>query len=188
MKRAGVTAARVVEVASELIEEDGPGSLTLAQVAARLGVKTPSLYSHIQGIEALRRAVALAAIDDLGEACRTAAMGKAGPDALRAVAFAYRSVAATRTGTYSLTQVARPGDDEWEAAGRRVLDPILAAMEGMGITGDEAIHATRYLRSAVHGFVSLESGGGFGLAVSVEDSFARLVDATIAGIEGLASE
>lgn len=187
MTRAGVTSALVVEVASDLIDAEGLASLTLAEVAGRLGIKTPSLYSHIEGIEALRRAVALAAIDDLGDACRTAAMGTAGPDALRAIAVAYRSVANARPGTYALTQVAHPGDAEWEQASQRVLDPILAALEGMGIRGEAAVHATRFLRSALHGFALLESGGGFGLAASVEESFDHLVGGAIAGIADLAA-
>lgn len=186
MTRAGITPDRLVEAAADLIEAEGVAALTLTAVADRLGVKTPSLYSHIAGIDALRRAVALAAIEDLGDACRTAAMGRAGADALRAIAVAYRVAATARPGPYSLTQMARPGDEEWERASQRVLEPVMAALEGMGITGEEAVHAARFLRSALHGFVLLETGNGFGLATSVEASFRRLLDATIVGIADFA--
>ena len=46
--------------------------------------------------------------------------------------------------------------------------------------GDDAIDAIRALRSMLHGFVSLEAGGGFGLPVDIERSFGRLVGAVVA--------
>lgn len=182
MTRPGLTPARVVGVAAELVDRQGISALTLAAVAQRLGVKTPSLYSHVDGIEPLRRSVALRAVADLGEACRTAAMGKVGGDALAAIAVAYRDVALAHPGSYALTQIARPGDDEWQAAADRVLEPILAALAGMGVKGTGAIHATRILRSALHGFVLLETGDGFGLDVSVENSFRYLVQSIVRAV------
>ena len=53
--RAGVDRARVVEVAAKLADEVGLEALTLAQVAARLNVKLPSLYNHVDGLPGLRR-------------------------------------------------------------------------------------------------------------------------------------
>jgi hypothetical protein len=38
------------------------------------------------------------------------------------------------------------------------------------------------VRAALHGFVTLEAGGGFGLPLSVDDTFARLVDALDRGL------
>jgi hypothetical protein len=41
--------------------------------------------------------------------------------------------------------------------------PIVAVLAGWGIEGDEAVHLVRVIRSALHGFVSIENGSGFGL-------------------------
>ena len=49
---------------------------------------------------------------------------------------------------------------------------------GYGISGSDAIDAARFVRSVLHGFVSLELGGGFGMPQSVDSSFDRLVAAT----------
>ena len=46
---------------------------------------------------------------------------------------------------------------------------------GYELRGDDAIDAIRALRSALHGFVMLETAGGFGLPVDVDRSFDRLV-------------
>jgi hypothetical protein len=37
------------------------------------------------------------------------------------------------------------------------------------------VHAARGLRSALHGFVTLEAGGGFGFPLDLDDSYDRLV-------------
>ena len=42
------------------------------------------------------------------------------------------------------------------------------------------------LRSAIHGFVTLELGGGFGLPDDLDRSYDVLVEGTIAGIARLA--
>jgi AcrR family transcriptional regulator len=188
MSRAGLSPGRVVETAARLIDAHGLEAVTLASVAQELGVRTPSLYSHVGGLDDLRRSVGLRALEVLDEACRTAAMGKAGGDALRAVAGAYRTVARAHPGTYPLTQPARTGDAEWDRVSARVLEPLLAALHGMGIKGVAAIHDVRTLRSALHGFVLLELQGGFGLQVSLDRSFERMVDHVLVGIAAGAKE
>ena len=50
--------------------------------------------------------------------------------------------------------------------------------------GDEAIHALRALRSVVHGFATLEAAGGFGIPLNLDESFRRLVELLIRGMEG----
>ena len=76
MSRAGLTPDRVVEAASNLIDGHGLEGVTLASVAEHLGVRTPSLYSHVGGLEDLRRSVGLRALGELDEACR-AEIGRA---------------------------------------------------------------------------------------------------------------
>ncbi len=48
---------------------------------------------------------------------------------------------------------------------------------------DEAIHAVRIMRSMVHGFVSLEVAGGFGIPLDVDETFRRLIRLFIANLE-----
>lgn len=187
MPRAGLTTEAVIDAAAELVDREGLSTLTLARVADRLGVRSPSLYNHIDGLDALRRAVALRGIDQLGEACRAAVMGRSGTEAIARLATAYRRYAVDHSGVYPLTQVARPGDDEYEAAAGRVLESVSAVLAGMGYDGDELIHAARAMRSALHGFAVLETGDGFGLNVDLDTSFDRLVDMIERGLDRDAS-
>lgn len=174
--RKGLTTEAVVDAALAVVEADGASALTLSRVARDLGVEPPSLYNHIGGLEPLRREVALRSVDVLAERLGAAAMGRSGTDALLALARAFRSHATEHPGLYELTSDARRDDEEYQRAASRTLEPVLAVLRGFGLEGDAAIHATRALRSALHGFVSLESIGGFGLDVDVDESFAWLVE------------
>lgn len=176
MGRRAINHSAVVEAASWIADENGADSLSIASVADRLEIKAPSLYNHIQNLESLRRDVALAATLDLGERLRDAVMGRVGADALREAGTAFRSYAKDHAGLYELTAEARPNDDEYAAASLRAVEPVLAILRSFGLEWDQSVHAARLLRSALHGFVSLENHGGFGLEVNVDESFDWLLD------------
>jgi hypothetical protein len=72
--------------------------------------------------------------------------------------------------------------EENQAAGAAVLGVILAALSGYELDGDATIHAVRAIRSALHGFVVLESEGGFGIPLSVDDSYVTLVEMIDTGL------
>jgi hypothetical protein len=61
------------------------------------------------------------------------------------------------------------------AAEEPSLRVTLAVVASFGLTGDDALHAVRGLRSLVHGFATLEIAGGFGLPLSLDESFDRLL-------------
>lgn len=68
------------------------------------------------------------------------------------------------------------GDEEHNAAGAAAVGLIANVLKGYRIEGDDMIDAVRMLRAALHGFVTLEAAGGFGLPQSVDGTFTRLVD------------
>lgn len=182
MPRVGLDREKVTAAAAAILDQEGADSLSLARVAAELGVKSPSLYNHVDGLDGLIRSVALDGIEDMAEVCRTASMGRTGPDALRSLLHAYRNYAVGHPGVYPLTQVARPDDDEIAAAGARAIEPVLAVLASFGIEGDDLIHVARTARSAVHGFCLLEATGGFGLEQDPDESFERLIDLISGGL------
>ena len=183
MPRAGLTPDVVRRAAAALLNREGRQALTLARVADELGVRSPSLYNHIDGLEGLEREIVLGGVDQLADICRTAVMGRSGADALRAMAHAYRDFARSQPGVYALTQVARPQDAEYEARAKRVLDPVIAVLAGFGLDGEDLIHAARALRAALHGFTLLEVQGGFGLDVDVDASFEWMIGTVERGVQ-----
>jgi len=185
--RQGLDAERVIEEAVRIADAEGLEAVTLARVAAALGVRAPSLYNHVASHEALLRAIALRGLDQLGDTLRRAAVGRARSDALVAVAHAYRVFAHAHPGCFAATVAApTPGDTEVERAAIEVVAVIAAIVNGWGIEDDDAIHAVRTIRSALHGFVTIEAAGGFGTFVDRDDSFERVVQTLSAGLEAAA--
>ena len=173
--------------AAALADAEGLEALTLARLAARLGVRAPSLYNHVSGLEALHRELALLGLRELGERLARAAVGRAGEDAVVALADAYRGYAHERPGRYAAAQRAPdPADQAWVETGQGVVDVVLGALVAFDLRGDDALHAVRGLRSALHGFVALESAGGFGLPLGLDESYRRLVRGYLAGLRAYA--
>lgn len=176
MPRAGLTETRVVEEAERIADEVGLSSLTLAALAKRLKVRQPSLYKHIAGMDGLQRSIGLRAKNELAAVLGQAAVGRARGDAILSMSHAYRAWALKNPGRYAGTQRAPiPGDADDEQASASVVRVAFDVMAGYELRDDHAVDAIRALRSALHGFVTLEAANGFGMPVDVDRSFDRMV-------------
>lgn len=180
MPRAGLTGPRVIEEAARLADELGFEALTLAAVASRFGVAVPSLYKHVGGLDDVRRGVAVIALRELAVATRdaidVATLGRA-----------YRRYARQHPGRYAATVRAASPDPEHQAAAAEVLAIVERVLAGHGLTGDAAVDGARLLRATVHGYVALESAGGFALARDREASFEVILAALPAALDELAT-
>jgi AcrR family transcriptional regulator len=187
-RKRGVTVEDVAAAAVAVADASGLEGLTLAAVSARVGVRSPSLYAHVDGLNGVKRLVALRAAAEMEAVLRGASRGVEGLEALRAIAHAYRRFAHDRPGLYAATQRAvRPGeDDELYAALAAVIVPVVGALRAAGVAAEDVIHMTRAIRSALHGFVELEGSSGFGMPESVDESFDLLVELLLSGVRGLA--
>lgn len=175
----------VVRRAVEMVNgQPDPENLSLSELALSLGIRTPSLYNHVKGMEDLRRALRIYAWQHLGEALRQAAAGYTGRKALLELAYAYRAYARANPGLYrTVLSVAIAEDDtEMQAVGNEIITTLLLVFGSVGLEGEDAIHAVRGFRSLLHGFVSLETAGGFAMDYEVEKSFQRAVLAYINGL------
>lgn len=184
MPKAGLTTEVVVERASLLLEQVGNDGMTLAAVAESLGVRTPSLYKHVDGLAGLRRGIMLRAKRLLTAELTRATIGRARGEAVRGLAVAYRRWALSFPMQYPMTTLAaEPDDDDDRAVSEEAVGVLYAVLDGYGLSNDDAVDAARFFRSALHGFVSLETGGAFRLPVDLERSFDKAVDAVIAALE-----
>jgi len=177
MPRVGLSELIVVEEAERMIDEVGLSRLRQADLAARLGVRQPSLYKHIRGTDGLVRSISIRAKNELAYVLARAAVGRERDDALSSISHAYRAWALEHSGRYATVQRApTPGDAEDEAASLSVLEVVTDILAGYKLADEDAIDAARALRSALHGFITLESSGGFGFPVDIDRSFERLVN------------
>ncbi len=179
--------ASVIRAAAELVNAEGVEALTINRLARDLKVQPPSLYNHIDGLPDLRRELAFLTITALGDSLTAAVIGKSGREALVALAQAYRGYIRQFPDLYQASLRASgkadSPDPELQAAEERTVEIVLAVLASFHLAGEEAIHAARSLRSAVHGFASLEVAGGFGLPLDLDESFDRLLSILIQGIE-----
>ena len=174
-----------------MVDVEGADALTLAALAERLGVRTPSLYNHVAGLAGLRRELALYSTRQLGACLARATIGKTTDDALLSLAVAFRGYICAHPGLYGLTVKAsrpqEPADAEMIAAEDDVVQIGLAVLASYGLHGQAAVHAVRGLRSVVHGFATLEIAGGFGLPLDTDESFRLLMRMLIEGGRALAA-
>ncbi len=181
-RRAGLDRASVIEAAASIADRDGLQAVTLTTLAMTLGVQTPSLYNHVAGLPDLRRALAIKGLQDLDQIAQRAAVGRTAGPAVGAIAHAYRAYVHAHPGLYAATvRAPDPADAEMRALSDNVVGNLLVVLEGCGLRGDDALHAVRAFRSLLHGFVSLESMGGFGLPLDCDETFRRLIAGFIAG-------
>jgi hypothetical protein len=107
---------------------------------------------------------------------RRAAVGRSRDEALLAIAVAYREWAIEHPGLYAATvRAATPGDADDERAALEALQVIYDVLQGYDLSGDDALDATRALRALLHGFVTLQSAGGFGYPRDIDHSFLRAI-------------
>jgi AcrR family transcriptional regulator len=185
--RPGLSPERLVETALAIVDEEGPEALTLARVAQRTRVAPPSLYKHVNGLPALHRLVRLRVLDELGDALREATIGRAGEQAIWALATAYRGYLRAHPNRHALVEVAS-ADPAVRAASDRVAEVARAAVRGYRLSGSAEVHAVRCVRAAVHGFVRLEAIGGFGLREDVDDTFEHLLAMLVRGVSTIAAK
>jgi AcrR family transcriptional regulator len=173
--RPGLDREKVLSAAAELVDREGRESLTVARLAAHLQVRPPSLYNHMRSLEQLEQDLAVRGLTELAVRLRTAATGLAELDALTAMANAYRTHAAQHPGLYAMALRAREVSTDYSVAGAEIIAVVRAVLVGYALSDEEVLHAARCLRSAVHGFVSLEASGGFGMPFDLDESFSRLI-------------
>ena len=137
----GLDPEQVVAAALEVLDERGRlDAVSLREVAGRLGVRTQSLYAHVDGADGLRHALALAGLDALTDVLTAAAIGRSGGDAVAAIVHAYYRFAVDRPGLYDAT-LQPPGDDE--ELGRAIAGvtrPLNLVFASYGLDERAAVH------------------------------------------------
>ena len=175
MPRAGLSPDGVVDVALAIVDEQGPEALSLSVVATRAGVAAPSLYKHVASLAELRSRVAARVLAEMTEVATAAVLGLSGDAAIAALMRRLRDYAAEHPSRYLAVPPDPMRDPALVQPATRLIEVFLAVLRGYGLNGPAAIHATRCLRVIVHGFVSIESSGGFGLVEDPAETYEQLI-------------
>ncbi len=155
--------------AREILERDGPDAVSMRAIAARLGIRAPSLYKHLPDKEALEVALISDGLGEVADLFEAAADGA--DDPLTAVAHAYRAWALGHPHLYRL-MMERPLPRERLTPGveERGAAVVVAA------TGGDT-DAARAAFAFAHGMVILELNGRFPPAADLDAAWRKGIDA-----------
>ncbi|MEU8290876.1 WHG domain-containing protein [Streptomyces pseudogriseolus] len=176
--RVGLTAERLTAAGAELADEVGFDLVTVSELARRFDVKVASLYSHVRNSHDLKTRIALLALEELADRAADALAGRAGKDALVALANVYRDYAREHPGRYAAAQYRLDPETAMAGAGVRHSRMTRALLRGYDLDEPDQTHAVRLLGSVFHGYVSIEMGGGFDhSAPDTQETWSRVLDA-----------
>jgi AcrR family transcriptional regulator len=178
-----LTIAKILERAAERVDSAGRNDITIGELAEDLGVQPSALYNHVDGLDGLKHELAVHSTDAVANHLLDAVVATSGAAAVRALAHAYRQFAEQHPGQYAaqLLPPAEP-DDSLATAQQRIVDVFVRVLLSTGVDGDDAVHAARTVRSAIHGFVALESIDAFTSPVDRATSFDHLVEFLVSGL------
>lgn len=108
MARVGLTGERLARAGAELADEVGFEHVTVSALARRFGVQVASLYSHVRNSDDLKTRIATVTLTELADQAANAVAGRAGQDALTALANTYRTYAHQHPGRYTASRHTPP--------------------------------------------------------------------------------
>ncbi|MGC4192395.1 MAG: TetR/AcrR family transcriptional regulator [Thermomicrobiales bacterium] len=144
----------IVRVALDMLDEDGLEQFSTRKLAARLGIKSPSLYWHVKGREELFALV----IDHVVGLCDLPSRTQTWQTQLRTIGHGLRSALIEHGSTPQLL-LGRP---MFGPNGLRLADHIIGALRDNGFTDKLASYGYIVFINYVVGFASQETAFGKG--------------------------
>ncbi|MGH7777717.1 MAG: TetR/AcrR family transcriptional regulator C-terminal domain-containing protein [Candidatus Dormibacterales bacterium] len=147
-RRGQLSRGGILGTALELVDEEGLESLTLRQLAAKLGVDPMSIYNHVSGKDALLDGVA----EVLWSEVRIPSEVASWKESMRTFAASLRTVAQAHPKAYGLLL----GRGILPGPALEAIDSALVALESAGLTIDKAAEMVRTLVAFAAGYAMLE--------------------------------
>lgn len=161
----------IVDAGRRILESAGPAKLTMQAVAARVGVRAPSLYKRVRDRDALLTLITAASADDLAQRL------EASDGSLDALARVYRAFAQRNPEAFRLMFTVDGAADSMARASRPVLRAA-GALVGEG----SALDAARLVTAWATGFVNMELSGAFRFDGDLDRAFDYGLERLIAGL------
>lgn len=185
--RVGLDKKTIIEAAADMADERGIANVTLKVLAEELGIKPPSLYKHFNGgIDELNKELMLYGWRSLENKITKAAIGKAKDEAIIAVCYAYRDFAAAHKGLFEAMQWYNMYQSkEHLQATEGMVSVFFQVLDAYGLNEGQKVHIVRMFRGFLQGFSSIESHGGYGNPLPIDDSFDFALQTMLNGIHDL---
>jgi AcrR family transcriptional regulator len=178
-QKKGLSEDSILKAAADLVESQGFENLYFRNLAAALGVKPPSLYHHIKDLGDLQVRIAYFALEQLEQGIRDRLVGKSRENAIREAAVGYRDFARKHPELYKAFSIIPQSDDpELKETAHSLQNTLSSILKPYHLKAEDEIHFIRFMRSSLHGFVSLETMGFFhhGSRIRKDVSFNEMVN------------
>ncbi len=180
--RARTSNAEIIAAGRDLLEAGGLDALTMQAVAARVGVRAPSLYKRFRSRGALIAAVTAAMLEELSGWLAPFGRDPDPATGLRELASAYREFALGNPRAFELMYMSLPPDFRPPVDHTaRAAAPVLALTERL-VGPERALEAARLITAFANGFITMESAGAFRLGGDVDRSYRYGVDTLVGAL------
>lgn len=152
---------QLATVAYDIVTSEGADAVTMRSVAARLGVRAPSLYFHVRSREELLEFVIDQALEELGATLRTGIRPGDPAATLHGIADAYIAFASREPNLFALLFGPCPsGEAPASELSAEAAEPLVTTCAELA--GEErALDLSQALWSLVHGYCVLDQAGQF---------------------------
>lgn len=177
MPRKGLTMEQILSTATELVEEKGFDQFSLRELARKLNVQQSSLYNHASNVAELTAGVGHIALQTLRDRLELASTELLGKEKLLAIANAYRTYAKENPELYkAIARLPLLPDDDLKEQSHSVMATLYEILATFDLSAEEKIMFARAMRSAMHGFVTLEAAGNFQNDTDVDASYCYMME------------
>jgi AcrR family transcriptional regulator len=177
---------QILAAAAEIGDTAGLGALTTTRLAERLRIKAPSLYQHFANVEVIKDALAMRALGEIIDLHKDATSGRAGREALNALAHAQRTYAQARPGRYLAAMQAGPTKVAVATLRQTYVRLVAGTLETYHMDPKVSIEVSRSVIAALQGFVIVELNGLVGTPFETDQGYQRLLDMLDAGARAAA--
>ncbi|MFZ5629998.1 MAG: TetR/AcrR family transcriptional regulator [Spirochaetota bacterium] len=175
--RRGLNRDAVLDAAISIGDRNGFSAITVGTLATALKIKPPSLYKHVSGIDDIIDGVGIRGANLLVTEWSRLPEGKNPEKTFLRACESYRAFAMKNPTCYAALQPAMARrSPEFQLAAGELLKAIFTIVSDLGVPQKELVHAVRALRSMLHGFVTLQLVGGFGMPEDIETSFRKMLE------------
>jgi len=174
----------LIDESEKMIEASGLGAFSLGKLAAKMGVKTPSLYRHIGNKDKLLADVSMQTARKMFAAMEAAQEATAKPEEqLLQLAVAQWHFAHDFPHTYALLFAAKPDSQRPDPKElERMVLPIQALV--VELSGEEhALSELRGLVALIHGFIMLDLNGSLRRGGDLFEAFRHSIGKYVQGCQ-----
>lgn len=184
--RTGLDTNMVIYRAAQIANEVGIENITLKMLADDLGVKAPSLYNHIEGLEDLKIRLMIYGWKQMEQKIMQSVIGVSGYDAIKAGCYSFYEYATENPGVFNaMLWYNKFQNSETMEATSGLFSVLFKVTSSLNISDENCNHIIRTLRGFLEGFSLLVNNKAFGNPVSIEESFELSLNVLIEGIKTL---